>query len=96
MSQLLGGPYSAAQMTYDLRKLRLKGLITRIPHANSYTLTPEGIRFAITYTKLGHRVLPPLLAANQQPAPIGLQRALCTIENYVGNYLDHAKLKMAS
>jgi hypothetical protein len=96
VSQLLGGPYSAAQMTYDLRKLRLKGLITRIPHTNSYTLTPEGIRFAITYTKLGHRVLPPLLAANQQPAPIGLQRALCTIENYVGNYLEHAKLKMAS
>jgi len=25
-----------------------------------------------------------------------LQRALCTIENYVGNYLEHAKLKMAS
>ena len=96
MSQLLDGPYSAAQMTYDLRKLRLKGLVTRIPHTNSYTLTSEGIRFAITYTKLGQRVLPPLLAANQQPAPIGLQRALNTIENYVGNYLDHAKLKMAS
>ena len=96
VSQLLGGPYSAAQMTYDLRKLRLKGLITRIPHTNSYTLTPEGIRFAITYTKLGHRVLPPLLAANQQPAPIGLQRALNTIENYVGNYLEHAKLKAAA
>ena len=96
VSQLLDGPYSAAQMTYDLRKLRLKGLVTRIPHTNSYTLTSEGIRFAITYTKLGQRVLPPLLAANQQPAPIGLQRALNTIENYVGNYLEHAKLKAAA
>ncbi len=79
VSQLLGGPCNATQMTYDLRKLRVKGLMTRIPHTNSYTLTPEGIRFAITYTKLGHRVLPPLLVADEQPAAIGLQRALCTI-----------------
>lgn len=42
VSQLLDGPYSVAQMTHDLRKVRLKGLITRIPHTNSYTLTPEG------------------------------------------------------
>ena len=92
----MGGKLQREYATYDLRKLRLKGLVTRIPHTNSYTLTPEGIRFAITYTKLGQRVLPPLLAANQQPAPIGLQRALNTIENYVGNYLEHAKLKAAA
>ncbi|MGC9156497.1 MAG: hypothetical protein ACP5HZ_12765 [Ferrimicrobium sp.] len=83
-------------MTYDLRKLRLKGLITRIPHTNSYTLTPEGVRFAITYTKLAKRVFPPLLAANTQPAPIQLQRALKTIENYIDSYLDSTRLKTAA
>ena len=31
VAALLGRPYSAAQMTYDLRRLRLKGLIHRIP-----------------------------------------------------------------
>ncbi|KJE77313.1 hypothetical protein FEAC_10280 [Ferrimicrobium acidiphilum DSM 19497] len=70
VSQLFGGPYSATQMTYALRKLRLKGLITRIPHTNSYTLTSEGIRFAITYTKLGQRILPPFLQPiNSRPPP---------------------------
>jgi len=78
-------------INYD-SKVSLQGF----PIPTAIRLTPEGIRFAITYTKLDHRVLPPLVAANQQPAPIELQRALCTIENYVGNYLEHAKPKMAS
>ncbi len=47
---------------------------------------PQYLRFSQVLT----------LAEPGQPAPIGLQRALCTIENYVGNYLEHAKLKMAS
>lgn len=36
---LLGRPYAAAQMTYDLRRLRLKGLIHRIPKTHRYTAT---------------------------------------------------------
>ena len=31
VSTLLGVPYSTGQMSYDLRRLRLKGLITRLP-----------------------------------------------------------------
>ena len=61
VSQLLDGSFSSSQMTYDLRRLRLKGLVTRIEHTNTYTLTGEGIRFAVTYTKLSRRVLPPML-----------------------------------
>src|SRR3712207_1624503 len=38
---LLGRDYTTSQMTYDLRRLRLHGLITRLPHTNTYTLTPE-------------------------------------------------------
>ena len=44
---LLGHDYTANQMTYDLRRLRLHGLIERIPHTNTYILTPEGIRVAV-------------------------------------------------
>jgi len=32
--------YSPSQMTYDLRRLRLNGLIRRIPHTHTYALTP--------------------------------------------------------
>ena len=38
---LLDRDYTTNQMTYDLRRLRLHGLIERIPHTNTYTLTPE-------------------------------------------------------
>lgn len=34
-------------MTYDLRRLRLHGLIERLPRSNTYVLTPEGVRVAV-------------------------------------------------
>jgi len=52
VSTLLGVPYSMGQMSYDLRRLRIKGLITRLPHSNTYVLTPDGQRAAIFYTKV--------------------------------------------
>src|SRR5580692_6384284 len=42
MTGLLAAPYTAGQMTYDLRRLRLAGLIRRIEHTNRYVLTPDG------------------------------------------------------
>jgi hypothetical protein len=42
VATLLGEPYSSNQMSYDLRRLRHKGLITRLPHTNTYVLTDEG------------------------------------------------------
>ena len=96
VSQLLDGPYSTSQMTYDLRRLRLKGLVIRVQHTNSYTLSDDGIRFAVTYTKLGRRVLPPLLAADHPPAPTELRQAFRVIDNHVEDYLEHARLKLAA
>jgi hypothetical protein len=55
-------------MSYDLQRLRLKGLITRLPHTNTYVLTDEGQRVAIFYTKVHNRLLRPLLAAHDPPA----------------------------
>ena len=34
-------------MTYDLRRLRLKGLIARIPDKNRYIVTSYGLRVAL-------------------------------------------------
>jgi hypothetical protein len=93
---LLDGPYTRAQMTYDLRRLRLKGLIRRLPKSNTSVLTPDGQRFALTYTKLGRRLLPPLLAADRPPAPPELRAAYKTITTHVDNYLDHARLRPAA
>ena len=60
---LLGRPYSAAQMTYDLRRLRLKGLIHRIPKTHRYTATSYGLKVAFFYAKLYLRILRPSWAA---------------------------------
>jgi hypothetical protein len=94
--QLLGRPYSRTQMTYDLRRLRLNGLIARVPHTNSYALTPDGIRAAIFYTKLDHRLLHPLLAAHLPPAPPELRTALKTIDQAVSGYITDARLALAA
>ncbi len=94
---LLGTDYSRAQMTYDLRRLRLHGLIERLPHSNTYVLTPEGVRVAIFYTKVHSRLLRPLVAAGHQPpAPIELRRALTTIDKVISNYTDQARLQPAA
>jgi len=93
---LLGRDYSRNQMTYDLRRLRLHGLIERIPHTNTYVLTPEGIRVAIFYTKLDRRLLHPLLSADRPPAPVEVRRALTTIDQAVKDYVTGARIGEAA
>jgi hypothetical protein len=90
---LLGHSYSRNQMSYDLTRLRLNGLITRLPHSNTYVLTPDGQRVTIFYTKIYHRLLRPLLAANAPPAPPSLRAALHTIDQHIHHYTDTARLK---
>jgi hypothetical protein len=63
-------PYTQGRCCYDLRRLKLKGLIVKIEHTNTYVLTPDGQRFAVFYTKVHNRLLRPLLAADRPPAPL--------------------------
>ena len=83
-------------MTYDLRRLRLHGLIERTARTNTYTLTPDGIRVAVFYTKLHTRLLHPLLDRDQPPAPIELRRALGTIDRILDDYATNARLGTAA
>lgn len=46
-------------MTYDLRRLRLKELIHRIPNTHRYTATSCGLTVAFFYAKLYLRILRP-------------------------------------
>ena len=88
--------YSPGQMTYDLRRLRLAGLITRIERTNRYVLTPDGIKVAVFYTKLHNRLLRPLLAADQPQAPPELRHALRTIDRHIEDYITRARLTRAA
>jgi hypothetical protein len=92
VSTLVGVPYSTNQMSYDLRRLRLKGLITRLPRSNTYVLTPDGQRVMIFYTKLHNRLLQPLTAANDPPAPLTPRQALRVINHHVDDYIREARM----
>jgi hypothetical protein len=63
VNALLHGPYGSRQATYDLRRLKRKGLIEKIPHAQRYRLTALGRRVAVLFTKTYGRVLAPGLSA---------------------------------
>jgi hypothetical protein len=94
MPALLGGnQYSSAQASYDLTRLRVKGLIQRLPGRNIYHLTAAGQRFAVFYTKLHNRLLRPLMAADQPPAPLPLRQALRTIDRHIDDYLSLAGVR---
>jgi hypothetical protein len=88
----LGQDYSTSKMSYDLRRLRLHGLIQRLPHTNTYALTDEGIRVAVFYTKLQNRLLRPVLDADKPPAKPEIRRALTTLRSAVNEYVQNARL----
>jgi len=96
MAALLGVPFTSGQMTYDLRRLRRKGLIRRLEGSNTYVPTSEGIRVAIFYTKLHDRLLGPLLAADRPPARPEIRDALRVIDRSIDDYVARARLKPAA
>ncbi len=62
------------RMTYQLRRLRLHGLIERIPTTHRYCVTEPGMRIAIFFTRTLARVLRPGLSQILSPAPPGHHR----------------------
>jgi hypothetical protein len=59
--------YTPGQATYDLRKLRLKGLIQKVRGKNRHCITSRGHRVAHFMTKLFHRALTPVIAVAEKP-----------------------------
>lgn len=65
-------------------------------HRNLYTLAPDGLKFAIFYTKVHDRLLRPLLAAGQPPAPPVIGAALRIIDRHLANRLADSRLPTAA
>jgi len=82
LADLLGvsvAEYTPNQMTYDLRRLRLKGLIYRPPKTNRYLVTPYGWKVARLFSRLDARVFRPAMAmftGNDAVLPFPLRSAL--------------------
>jgi len=61
--------FTPGQMTYHLRRLRLHGLITRIPETHRYQVTDLGWRVAFFFTRTYARLIRPGLAHIVPEAP---------------------------
>jgi hypothetical protein len=86
---------TSGQISYDLRRLRIHGLIHRIPHSFRYQVTTTGIRQALFLTRLTQRLLIPGLADLTDPDPPGPSRLRAAARAYdaaVDHLARHAGL----
>src|SRR5205814_6356938 len=97
MTGLRGGPYTMNQAAYDLARLRGNGLIERIARTNTYRLTPDGLTFALVYSRVHDKVLYPL-TAHAQPiaAPADIRAAWRAITRHIDSTIAAAHLGRAA
>jgi len=82
-------------MTYDLRRLRLKGIIHRIPNTHRYTATTYGLKVTFFYSKLYLRVLRPqwnALLPDNDHLPRSLRAVLDQLDLEVQKLSEEAAL----
>ena len=98
LATLLGLPADAitpGQVTYHLRRLRLHGLIARLPGTHRYRVTQPGLRLALFFTRVHARLFRPGLSVvmpdvTQDDAP--LRRAFVHLEHVIDQWCAKAKL----
>ena len=76
------------RMSYDLRRLRLHGLIERIRGTHRYTVTDHGFKIAIFLTRAHTRLVRPGLAEaldNHAP-PTPLRRRFDQLDTAIDTY----------
>ena len=83
--------YSVGSITYDLRRLRLHGLIERVPRSHRYRITPTGATVAMFYARLYTRALRP--ASSLQPSgSTRAQHAFDRLDAALAAFLQEVKL----
>lgn len=77
------------KMTYDLRRLRLHGLIARIPRTHRYRVTDHGFRTAAFISRTYARVLRPGLAAAHDlgAPPTPVRTAVAALDRAIDSLL---------
>ena len=83
--------YSPGAMTYDLRRLRLHGLIERVPKTHRYRITPTGAQVAMFYARLYTRALRPACSLTPQGSARA-QHAFDRLDAALADFLQEVKL----
>jgi hypothetical protein len=92
VANLLGdgtAEYTAGKMTYDLRRLRLKGIVARVPGTTRYFLTHYGYRVALFVSRVHARILRPGFDCIGKPPEVVVPHPLRRALNQVGVEVDH-------
>jgi len=93
LAQLLGQPQaqiSPGRMSYDLRRLRLHGLLERIPKSHRYRLTTFGLKTALFYSRVYQRLLRRGLSELHDASPLNpsaLAGAFAKFKNTLDTFL---------
>ena len=100
LAPLLGerpGDMTPGRMTYQLRRLRLHGLIVREPGTHRYRVTDFGLRTVLFFTRSYARLLRPGFAQATAPALSNipeLRHALDNLQAVIDRYADQEKLAL--
>jgi hypothetical protein len=98
LAQLLGQPeehLTQGRMSYHLRRLRLHGLIQRIPKTHRYRLTDFGLRTAVFCTRAYARVFRHgigMVLPTTSPVPNPLLRCFDKLDHEIAAWVDQAKM----
>ena len=90
--------YTSAQMSYDLRRLRLKGIIWRIPNTYRYQITTYGRQVTLLLSKLHTRIFRPTFAAldPEQPLPSPFRNVLDQLNRILDDLVDQANIGVSN
>lgn len=94
MMGLLPDELPQGRMTYDLRRLRLHGLIQRIPKSHRYRVTNFGLRAALFLTRAYARLLRPGLSVvipDELPGDSELRSSFTKLEKAMDSWCNDAK-----
>ena len=80
-------------MSYDLRRLKLKGIINRKKDSNRYHLSDFGLRTACFFTKTEKRIFSKAtIPLDNKNKPKGLEKAFNNVDKAIENIINEAKL----
>ncbi len=86
---------TSGRMSYDLRRLRLHGLIERLPRTHRYQVTRHGMAAAVLLLRVHDRLLRPGLAQltdPDPPAPTPLRTALNRLNDEIDRHAQRSGL----
>lgn len=84
--------YGPGALSYDLRRLRLHGLIERIPKTHRYRVTVDGLRAALFFVRLYARALRPALALDGAPAAPRAAAAYRRLDHALNQFLKEVQI----